>query len=354
MTKKSILFLLAILVMASGANGDTSRYTWASANAGGNSEGPVLNADPYLGDWEGEWTTDKGTQKSNPAIRAQVIPRGKGVYHVNLVPDFDKRCLPFAIIEARVEGGSLRFDEAGWKGMFSDGTCTGTGDLKGSEGAFQLKKVTRLSKTNGMVPPAGAVVLFNSGDFAQWQRMGKPGEILWALEGGAMQIIPGEKEKRHGLETKQGFGDCMLHIEFRLPLEPENTGQGRGNSGVFLGDFEIQVLDSYGLGGFYNECGALYKLAAPMVNMCAPPLQWQTFDIEYQAPRFDAAGERTGYGRMTVHHNGVLIHNDVELVHHTSNSQTGRGKAMNKGPAKIKLQHHGHPVAFRNVWLIER
>ncbi len=145
-----------------------------------------------------------------------------------------------------------------------------------------------------------------------------------------------------------------MHIEFRLPLEPENTGQGRGNSGVFLGAFEVQVLDSYGLPGYYNECGALYKLAAPKVNMCAPPLQWQTFDIDFTAARFDGNGELAANPRITVEHNGVTIHDDQEIHHQTSNSQTGKTKPFKSGPGAIHMQHHGHQVAYRNIWVVEK
>ncbi|MEN6424738.1 MAG: DUF1080 domain-containing protein [Phycisphaerales bacterium] len=170
--------------------------------------------------------------------------------------------------------------------------------------------------------------------------------VKWPIVDGAMEIKAGSGN----IVTKAKFKDFRLHIEFRTPFMPQARGQGRGNSGVYLqGRYEIQVLDSYGLEGLDNECGGIYKVGAPMVNMCLPPLQWQTYDITFQAPRFDASGSKIEDAAVTVVHNGVTIHDRRRLPGPT-------GGAMDDNvsePGGIYLQDHGNPVQFRNIWLVE-
>ncbi len=167
----------------------------------------------------------------------------------------------------------------------------------------------------------------------------------WKLvEGGAMEITPGAGT----IVSKKQFTDHKVHLEFCTPLRPDARGQGRGNSGVYLQSrYEVQILDSYGLEGKDNECGGIYKLSAPLVNMCAPPLQWQTFDIEFRAARFDKEADKVQDARMTVYHNGVLIQDDVAIPVRS----TG-GQAVQSGG--LLLQDHGNPVRFRNIWVMER
>ncbi|NOR34724.1 MAG: DUF1080 domain-containing protein, partial [Bacteroidales bacterium] len=131
--------------------------------------------------------------------------------------------------------------------------------------------------------------------------------------------------------------------------------QGRGNSGLFLQDFyEVQILDSYGFDGIWNDCGALYKMAPPKVNACYPPGQWQTYDITYKSPVFDPSGKKLSNAFITVILNGVTIHNNTELVHPTANSQSQRKKdVVPSTPAPIKIQDHSNLVKFRNIWLTE-
>jgi hypothetical protein len=150
--------------------------------------------------------------------------------------------------------------------------------------------------------------------------------------------------------SKRTFGDHFLHIEFRTPFMPASRGQARGNSGVYVqGRYEVQVLDSFGLEGKDNECGGIYRLAAPRVNMCFPPLAWQTYDIDFVAARYDAAGKKVANARITVKHNGVTIHDNLELPSATPGYKP-------EGPEKLGLflQNHGNPVVFRNIWVIER
>ena len=131
---------------------------------------------------------------------------------------------------------------------------------------------------------------------------------------------------------------------------PNDRGQARGNSGVYVQSrYEVQVLDSFGLEGKDNECGGIYSVGAPRVNMCYPPLTWQTYDIDFRAARYDSEGKKTENARVTVRHNGVLIHHDVELPKHTP----GR-HAEAPEPDGLFLQDHGNPVVFRNIWVVER
>jgi len=199
---------------------------------------------------------------------------------------------------------------------------------------MDFKKVNRKSPTEGAKAPAGAIVIFD-------------GTNVDELNGGKM-------DERHllmvGPTSKRKFNDCTIHAEFILPFMPDARGQGRANSGVYLQNrYEVQVLDSFGLKGENNECGGIYTKAAPSVNMCYPPLQWQTYDIDFTAAKFDKDGKKTANARATVKHNGVTIHDNVEI-----NDKTGGGKAEGPTPGEIQLQNHGNPVFFRNVWVIEK
>lgn len=170
--------------------------------------------------------------------------------------------------------------------------------------------------------------------------------VQWKLVDGAMEIKPGTGS----IITKKKFTDFKLHLEFRTPFMPEARGQGRANSGVYLqGRYEIQILDSYGLAGRDNECGGIYKVAEPRVNMCAPPMQWQTYDFTFHAPRFDDSGDKRSDACVTTFHNGVKIHDRVKIPNPT-------GGAVDDNvtePGGIYLQDHGNPVQFRNIWLVE-
>jgi hypothetical protein len=152
-----------------------------------------------------------------------------------------------------------------------------------------------------------------------------------------------------GTETRDAYTSFELHLEFRLPFMPYARGQGRANSGVYLQSrYEVQILDSFGLAGKNNECGGLYHYVEPATNMCLPPLSWQTYDIELTAAEFDAAGKKTRNARLTVRHNGVLVHDDVEVER-----KTGAGKPEGAVALPTKLQNHGNPVRFRNIWLVD-
>ena len=205
--------------------------------------------------------------------------------------------------------------------------------LEGNKFA-ELKKVVRKSPTLGAKPPKGAVVLFDGTTADKFKNAKLSEDKL---------LIP-------RADSIQRFGSHKLHIEFFLPFKPKARGQGRGNSGCYLqGRYEVQVLDSFGLEGKNNECGGIYSIKAPDLNMCYPPLSWQTYDIEFIAAKFKD-GKKMEDARMTVLHNGVKIHDNVKLPKRTTASPLPEGPE----PGYLHLQDHGNPVRYRNIWVVEK
>lgn len=198
----------------------------------------------------------------------------------------------------------------------------------------ELNRVERTSPTMGKKAPEGALVLFD-GTSAEHFQNGK---------------IVQDNLLLADCESKEKFGDHSMHIEFRTPFKPYGRGQNRGNSGVYVqGRYEVQVLDSFGLSGEDNECGGIYQIAKPLVNMCLPPLQWQTYDIDFTAARYNDAGEKTQDARITIRHNGEVIHKDLELPHHTPGKYPEAD-----APGPLYLQGHGNPVVYRNIWVVKK
>ena len=198
----------------------------------------------------------------------------------------------------------------------------------------QFKKITRKSPTLGAKPPKGATVLFDGKDTG---KLVKP-------------RITDDGLLMEGVMTKDAYQDFKLHLEFRLPFMPAARGQARANSGVYLQRrYETQILDSFGLEQKHNDCGGLYKQRAADLNMCFPPLTWQTYDIDFTAARFDDDGKKTKGALITVKLNGVVIHDYYELK-----NKTGAGQKEGPNPLPILLQNHGNPVRFRNYWILKK
>ncbi|NQT02310.1 MAG: PmoA family protein [Planctomycetes bacterium] len=193
------------------------------------------------------------------------------------------------------------------------------------------------------VRPGDAIILFDGEDFSHWTTGGDK-DVGWKIVDGAMKITP----KSGNIMTKRNFRDFKMHIEFKTPQLPPNVkGQGRGNSGIYIQRrYELQILDSYGLEPKKNECGSLYKFRAPDKNVCRMPGRWQSYDIIFHAARFDG-NRKTEKARITVWHNGVLIHDDVKL-----DNKTGAGRPEGLEPGPILLQDHGNEVLFRNIWIV--
>ena len=193
--------------------------------------------------------------------------------------------------------------------------------------------------------PEGAVVLFNGKDLSNWHtRSGDPAG--WKVADGVITVVKGTGD----IVTDQKFTDFVLHLEFMEPDMPEATGKGKGNSGVYLqGRYEIQVLDSYGIEvPGMGDCGAVYNQFAPLVNACKPPLEWQTYDMAFRYARLDDSGQVADQARVTILQNGILIHNNVELLGPTGGSMDD--KVWEPGP--LLLQDHGNPLKYRNIRIL--
>ncbi len=195
--------------------------------------------------------------------------------------------------------------------------------------------------------PDGAIILFNGKQEqldSMWEMQGSHAKPNWPIIDGAIE------SKDDNIITKQEYQDAQIHVEFKVPYMPKEKGQGRGNSGVIIqGCYEIQVLDSFGIADpGSGDCGAVYSQAAPLFNACKAPKTWQTYDIVFRAPRFDASGAKTENARVTVFLNGVLVQNNTEIKGSTGlNKKTSYDK-----PGPLLLQYHHNTVQFRNVWIV--
>jgi hypothetical protein len=207
-------------------------------------------------------------------------------------------------------------------------------------------------------PPSDAIVLFDGKDTSEWvsERPGG-GAIPWKIENGYMQVV----KKGGSIRTKRKFGNCQLHVEWCTPegVDPKITDQKRSNSGVFLMDkYEVQVLDSYTDDNYKTnhtyadgQAAAIYGQHPPMVNACRKPGQWQSYDISFLRPLFDADGKLVRKGRITVFHNGVVVHNNLDIEGTTFHGRKAAYSQHDKG--SIHLQDHGNPLRFRNIWIRE-
>lgn len=192
-------------------------------------------------------------------------------------------------------------------------------------------------------PPSDAVVLFDGKDLSKWR-----GGEKWEIKDGYAIVKGGD------ILTNDSFGDCQLHVEFATPEKVVGKGQGRGNSGIFLMNrYEVQVLDSVDNPTYFDgQCGSIYKQTPPMVNVCRKPGEWQTYDVIWEGPRFKDDGTLEKPAYITVLQNGVVVQNHFEL---TGSTYFDKPASYSKHPDKqpIRLQNHGNPVKYRNIWIRE-
>ncbi len=322
--------------------------------------------DTLFGDWVGNVVIGEKTQKCDVCM----IPLGNGHYEARFFEKFGKQDNPLFFITGEIIDGKAKFidhdvfqlskiktglngdpngvlfDASLWTATLDKDTLSGKIAGK-TEGTWTLKKTTRVSPTMGMKPLEGATVLFDGSNTDNFKERGKDEKeaIRWTLVDGAMEINGGD------ILPRKGFNDCIMHIEFRSPYMPDQFWQARGNSGVYInGAYEIQVLDSYGLTGENNECGGIYQASRPAENACFPPTYWQTYDIDFTAPRFDADGKKTANAKVTIHHNGIKIYESLEIPGATP----GNVNPTEREAIGLMLQDHGNKVQYRNIWVLEK
>lgn len=302
---------------------------------------PTAVIDPATADADfavqGEYTGEVVDDGKTIKVAAQVIAQGEGKFHVvgfeGGLPGDGWTGSPKREGDGKSENGVTNAVLPEVTVAIKDGVMTVT-DSDGSK-IGELKRILRKSPTLGEKPPAGAVILFDGKNVDRF-----PGAQM--TKDGLLQ---------QGATSDRKFQSGTLHIEFLLSYMPKEREQRRANSGCYLqGRYEVQILDSFGLAGKHNECGGIYSVKDPDVNLCFPPLSWQTYDIEFTAAKFDAQGQKTADARMTVKHNGVAIHKDVAVPHATTAAPVPEGAE----PGPIYLQDHGNPIRFRNLWFAEK
>jgi hypothetical protein len=337
----AILMLLTLPACVAGKDEQPGK---APAGASGGSKIPVFldpeRAGPDFrvqGEYQGEVTT-KGGQKAK--LACQVIALGNGKFQAV----FLLGGLPGGGWDGKTRlevDGASKADNSG-EAIFPHGKAGYHAIQKGDHldgqnekgEPFSLAKVTRRSPAEGAKPPAGATVLFDGSNADAW--------------------VNGQIDERRlleaGTKTKKTYQNFALHVEFIEPFKPLGRDQDRGNSGIYIQDrYEAQILDTFGHPPEFNGSGSMYRQHAPSVNMCYPPLQWQTYDIDFQAAKFDGSGNKTKNAVVTVKQNGVIVQDHYELK-----DKTGAGQKEGPTPGPIQLQGHGNPVFYRNIWIVEK
>ncbi len=320
----SCSFVLALTVLASAlaaAAAPSAKKVFTDAKEAG--------ADFQI---QGEY---EGTIGNKTKLGIQVIAKGDGkfdgVMYAKGLPGAGWDGKTKVRLKGQTSERTTKFTGKNFAGTIANGVFSGTAE---DDVKFEAKKIERKSPTLGAKPPKDAVVLFDGSNVDAW-------------EGGKLAE---DNLLSAGTRTKQKFSNFTLHLEFRTPFMPFSGGQGRGNSGMYLLDqYECQILDSFGLDGKNNECGGIYSISEPSVNMCLPPLSWQTYDVEFKAARFDDKGKKTADAVATIKHNGVAIHSNLKFTHSTP----GGRQTDEKPPGALFLQNHGNPVHFRNIWIVE-
>ncbi|MEN6458237.1 MAG: DUF1080 domain-containing protein [Thermoguttaceae bacterium] len=287
---------------------------------------------------QGEYVGNGTLGGKKTKVGGQVIALSGGRFDVRLTPgglpgDGWKRGDQVISLVGQREGNTTALSSAdeAFSGKIADGVMTVA--ARSGKTPLVLKRIERRSPTEGATRPSKSVVLFDGTTADKF-----PGATMSPDKNLMSNAVSGQK-----------FGDYRLHLEFRLSYMPEARGQARSNSGVYLHDcYEIQVLDSFGLDGKNNECGGFYQIREPDVNMCYPPLQWQTYDVDFTAPRYKD-GKKISDARVMVRQNGVVIHPEMQLPHATP-GRASEGPA----PRPIYLQGHGNKIEYRNIWVVEK
>jgi len=283
-----------------------------------------------------------GSENSGAELGIQVVALGDGKFDAYVLEDglpglgWTREKTKTKLQGQRSEGAiAFQNTEQGIVGEIKEGKF----ELIQKDGEkHSFPRIERQSPSLGAPAPDGAVVLFDGRSTEAWEN-GK-------MENGLLLAT--------GCTSKQEFGSYTLHVEFRTPYMPSARGQGRGNSGIYhSGRWETQILDSFGLEGEENQAGGIYSVSKPRLNMCFPPLTWQTYDVDFTAAEFDAAGKIKAHPRITVRLNGVLVHEDLELnKDFTASAPISSPLSSPTGP--VFLQNHKNPVVYRNIWIVPK
>ncbi len=313
--------------------------------------GAVEDDDMIMGNYHGAFTSDNW---EDHYIRAQVVALSDRAHRLVLfIGETEDDALRLET-RGRSEEGVAEFEDTldlgplggdfAFRARIENETMTGVLQEQGGqrlEATFALRRVFIEPPNLGKEPPEGAVSLFDGTNIELWERWPRQ----WCLRGDGSMEVCGSNLKT----VEETFGSGFYHIEFQTPFMPNARGQSRGNSGVYLlGRYEVQVLDSFGYEPEDALCGGVYSLATPIADATLPPQQWQTFEIHFQAPEFNEAGEKIANARIHAYHNGILVHDDVELESHTPGGVSGEEALA--GP--LLLQDHSGRVRFRNIWFL--
>lgn len=327
-----ITLCLALSVCLPSSYADSKSPQWAATS--------VEEAGPdFL--IQGEYSGTLGEDSDPLKYGVQIIALGNGAFKAVGYPEGlpgDGWNQEMKVTAEGVKSGNIiRFESQDGRGDYENGKIT-IYDAEGNHVGV-LKKVHRKSPTLEKKAPRNATILFDSNDAKK------------TVQNFINGALTKDNLLKEGVTSKQKFKNGHLHLEFQLPFMPQARGQGRSNSGCYiLGRYEVQILDSFGLEGKDNECGGIYKVGAPSVNMCLPPLAWQTYDIDFQAAKYDSEGKKTANARITVKHNGVTVHANREI-----NEPTPGGSNNDEAVAgPLFLQNHSNPVRFRNIWILEK
>jgi len=319
----------------------------------------IFAINPFVGEYVGTVEADKGFFHGNPDLSFQIYKQGD-TYDIEAHFFLNRRSPKLAHFRVKETDGKLVFSGEHGYGInydcvVSDGKITGTLTYKTHEGESivtkcSIDKINRTSPTLGLPAPKNAIVLLDKNDASRnnWNNFNWTHNV-----DGSWTVSRPENTGHTDIITKEAFkGDFKMHIEFKCPDQSErHLGQSRGNSGVFIGLWEIQILDSFGSEGLCNECAGLYRFMPPQVNACLPPEVWQTYDIEYEAPEFKN-GTLIEFPKITLYHNGIKVMNEVEITENPSNGTRYRKLVVKENePLQIKIQDHGDPVSYRNIWI---
>ena len=340
MYRISTLFVGAVIVLAAAATLTAKDKAKPAAIIATDSAhaGPDFEVQgEYVGEVPGTGGTDKlGRRRSAEKIGAQIIALGDGRFHAVAytggLPGDGWNGKPDQVFDGQTKDSVTTFNT---KDQLTVTIRAGLITVKAPNGEtmFTLNKTVRKSPTLGAEPPAGAIVLFD-------------GKSADAFDNGRVK----DGLLLEGATSKQKFRNYKIHLEFMLPFMPDARGQAHGNSGYYAQSrYETQILDSFGLAPQNDDCGAIYKIKPPRINMCYPPLSWQTYNVDFTAAQYKD-GKKVKNARLTVLHNGVEVQKDTEATHATTAAPLHEGP----GPAPIYLQDHGNPVRFRNIWVVEK